>query len=188
MVEKKEITEALEFDLTLIIIEPLLYSKVVEKILSIFVSEKGMSGVYFTSNQPCNYLMKKLENNIDLHKVKFVDAVSHLIQENLESTNFCTYLKSPRDLTAISLEINQQIEAIKSVEGRPKFLIFDSFSTLALYNEEEIIKKYAHYIANKSRRWRKTKTVLISTSDKEKVVAEISQFCDKVLRIKELDY
>ncbi len=186
MVTKKEIIDALDSNLILIIIEPGIYQKTIGALTKILIEDRGMSGIYFTSNQPCNAILRRIENILDIHKIKFVDAISKLVQSNVQNNDSCTYLKSPRDLTNISVAIMEEIEKIHATEGRHKFVIFDSLSTMAIYNEEEVIKKFAHYLANKSRSLANTITILITTNEKEATVNELVQFCDKVLKIKEI--
>ncbi len=152
--------------------------------------------MYATINKPASTI--KDEMGIEARNISFVDAITQLvgtirhggemfmvskrgIEEIIASTNDgCIYVKSPENLTDISTAIS---EAVDSMASEKRFVLFDSLSTLLLYNDVASVARFAHFLTGRLRMWR-AKGVLISVENSSgELVSQLSQFCDAVIRI-----
>ena len=155
------------------------YQKANIDIIKSLVKE-GTPGVYVTLNRSYENVKELFENEkINTRNVIFIDAVTKTAGGKVEKRDDCLYIGGPKNLSDISIAMDQ---AIMAIPVKDKFLFFDSLSTLLLYNDVRIVAKFVHFISGKMRVW-KIKGVIISlrrTSDKE-LIEELQPLCDVVL-------
>ena len=140
----------------------------------------GIPGVYVTLNLPCSNVKAFFQREkMDLGKVIFIDAVTKTAGGKIERTDDCLFIGSPKNLSDISIAMDQAIMAIPT---KDKFLFFDSLSTLLLYNNIDVVAKFIHFLSTKMRVW-KVKGVIISLrrSKDEDLIQELRGFCDVTL-------
>lgn len=140
----------------------------------------GIPGVYVTLNLPCANVKDVFrKEKIDLSKVIFIDAVTKTAGGKIEKTEGCLFIGSPKNLSDISIAMDQAIMAIPT---KDKFLFFDSLSTLLLYNNMDVVAKFIHFLSAKMRVW-KVKGIIISLRRKQDVdlIQELKGFCDITL-------
>jgi len=151
------------------------------KIIKELVNE-STPGVYVTLNKPYNNIKKSFEKEkIDLNKVIFIDAVTNTVGGRLEKTKDCLFIGSPKNLSDISIAMDQ---AIMAIPKKDKFLFFDSLSMLLLYNDAGVVAKFIHFLSGKLRVW-EVKGIIISlrkAKDKD-LIQELKAFCDVVLNL-----
>lgn len=149
------------------------------KLLEIADSFSKMNGItcYISVNKIYSALMDDFkEAGIDTSKFIFIDAVTRSINPKTEQQKNCIFVNSPGDLTSLSIAVNQML-MIKKVEN----FIFDSLSTLLVYNKESIVYKFAHSLANKLKQSGKNAVFAISEGDStSKILDEISVYIDNV--------
>ena len=146
------------------------------------LSEKDMYGVYITINRPFRTLKKEFkEEGIDTSRIFFIDAISEEIGEKKEDEKNTLFLKSPQNLTDLSIVIS---EAVGTIPSDDIYLFFDSLSTLSVYNNSNVVSKFAHHLSNKLRKW-DISGVFLSVEEEmdEKVLAGLSQFCDETVEM-----
>lgn len=140
----------------------------------------GIPGVYVTLNLPCSNVKAIFQREkMDLSKVIFIDAVTKTAGGKMERTDDCLFIGSPKNLSDISIAMDQAIMAITT---KDKFLFFDSLSTLLLYNNIDVVAKFIHFLSTKMRVW-KVRGVIISlrrTKDQD-LIQELKGFCDVTL-------
>ncbi|MFH0971078.1 MAG: hypothetical protein V1835_00775 [Candidatus Micrarchaeota archaeon] len=109
--------------------------------------EGGHVIIYVTMIRPAAVLSKLFdENKIDKDKVYVVDCVTTLTQQYTKHTSHEVYVQ-PNNLSAIAMAVN---EMALSLEGR-KVVIFDSPTTLMVYNSLNEIMKFALFLTSKIR-------------------------------------
>ena len=148
--------------------------------LSAIVCElsRAATGIYVSLNQSYQNLCAQLKKEkVNTNKIYIIEGVSKS-KEEAEADN-CTYLKS-RSLTELSIAITSATNT-----GKFDYLIFDSLSTLIMYNELKTIEKFAHYILQKIKTY-KLKGIIVALDEErsKELIAVSSQFCDKVIEIK----
>lgn len=151
-------------------------------LLELLVNKMGYSGSYVTVNKPYDNLVF----NLDKHKIKrdklfFIDCITKNLGGVERNTPNCVFLDSPSSLTDLGIALHEYVSLTKD---NKRFLFIDSLSTLFMHNDRNTMMKFIHYITGKMRLWN-ISGIMISLHDEtdKKVIAELSQFCDKIIRI-----
>lgn len=147
------------------------------EILKMYITKKGYDVVYVTVNKPFSTLVKGFQKEgIDMNKLFFIDAVS----PRKFRTGNAVFIDSPKELTNISITTTSTIKKIKTA----KVLIFDSISTLLVYNKFEVVKDFIRFISNEMKELKITfvMTCIKEMTDK-KIIAELRAFVDDVIEI-----
>lgn len=142
------------------------------------VTASGLPGIYLTVNKPYGVMREYLEGvDVDTSRIFFIDAVSQEAGIDTAATDEdnVMFLESPRHLTDISIVLG---EANKQFDGK-KFVFFDSMSILSIYNDPEMVSKFAHYLTGKLRSW-DVVGIIISVHDDmdDRLLTRLHQFCD----------
>ncbi|MBU0460449.1 MAG: hypothetical protein KJ597_00615 [Nanoarchaeota archaeon] len=144
--------------------------------------KKSLPGVYVTLNLPYEDIKNKfIKQKVNLNNVIFIDAVTKTAGGKIKKTKDCLYIGSPKNLSDISIAMDQ---AIMAIPAEDKFLFFDSLSTLLLYNDVKVVAKFIHFLSGKMRIW-KVKGIIISLrreKDKE-LINELKAYCDLTLNL-----
>ena len=139
--------------------------------------DQDTPGVYVSLNLPYNTIKKNFSaKKIDTSKIIFIDAITKTAGGKIEKKKDCLFIGSPKNLSDISVSMDQAIMAIPT---KDKFLFFDSLSTLLLYNDVKVVAKFVHFLSGKMRVW-KVKGIIISLRRKEDkdLIDELETFCD----------
>jgi KaiC/GvpD/RAD55 family RecA-like ATPase len=173
--------EGMDDYVALAVIDADKYQKANIQIVSELV-RNGTPGVYVTLNRPYENVKRLLsKEKVDTDQIIFIDGVTKTAGAKIEKKEDCLYIGNPKNLSDISISMDQAIMAIPS---KDKFMFFDSLSTLLLYNDVRVVAKFVHFISGKMRVW-KVKGIIISLRrDKDKeLIDELKGFCDVVLDI-----
>ncbi|MBS3113216.1 hypothetical protein J4418_03985 [Candidatus Woesearchaeota archaeon] len=150
------------------------------ELLRMLSAQKGVVGGYVSVNRPFNDLSLKLKSsNISLDNLFFIDCITKEVGgKSIDSPN-CVYIDSPKSLTDIGIAMHQFIVHTKDYE---KFLYVDSISTLGIHNDSNTMLRFIHFLTGKIRLWgiQGVMVALHEDSD-QRLIAEISQFCDKMI-------
>ncbi len=167
----------------LVVVSPEKYSQLNIEVLKTLCNEKNLTGVYVTINKPVDVLKQILQQNgVNVDNLYFIDVVSRKIGIKIVPVKNAIYLESPKSLTDISIGISQALSAMKS---ETKFMYFDSVSTLLLYNEPGTVSRFAHFVTGRVHQWRALGIlVALEKEMDEKLISQISQFCDKTYQYK----
>lgn len=158
------------------------YQKKIPEILSYITKKKKIPGVYVSLNKPITVLYDSLKKKkVDTDMLVFIDAVSKMSNISIHNQENCFYLRSPKDLSDISIAIS---EALNSIKQKKKFLIFDSLNTLLLYSDEDLIARFFHFVLGKIRSTDINGFIVsIKKGMSNKLITEISQFCDDYIEL-----
>jgi archaellum biogenesis ATPase FlaH len=152
--------------------------KINTEILKWYVNKKKYDVVYVTVNKPFSYLVEGFQKaKININKIFIIDAVS---PREVRGGN-AVFIGSPRELTNISITTTSAIKKLKAA----KILIFDSISTLLVYNEFKVVKDFIRFISNEMKSLKVTfvMTCIKEMTDK-KTIAELRAFVDDIIEIK----
>ncbi|RMF54725.1 hypothetical protein D6745_04375 [Candidatus Woesearchaeota archaeon] len=158
------------------------YEKVNLHILNMMLHQKGHFGGYVAVNRPYKNMVELLTNqNMDFSNLFFIDCITQKLGGRITNDENCVYINSPSNLTDLAIALHNF--AIAEVNAK-KFLMIDSISTLLIHNDHETVQKFIHYLTGKIRLWG-LKGVMITLHEEtdEKLIAELSQFCDKIIRV-----
>lgn len=142
---------------------------------------KKAFGLYITVNRPYSSLREILKRNgVDIDRIFFIDCITTTVKGSPKEDERCIYIDSPNSLTDISISITEALEAIKG----KKFLFMDTLSTLLIYNSSGSLAKFSHFLISKIKLLKLT-GIFISVEDEmdKSLLKQISQFCDKTIRI-----
>jgi len=180
----KELSKVKAKEIVLILSDEKKYLETNLEILGILTGKLKGKGIYVTINRPFDSLIELLkEKKINSKNLFFIDAITLTISGQAKEVSNCLFINSPNSLTELGIALGEAFKAMKTKEER--FIFFDSLSTLLVYNHSKSVTKFAHFLTGKMREW-KIKGVLISLQKNvdEKLIAQVSQFCDRVIEVK----
>ena len=152
------------------------YSECLEKIVS-NISKKFERICYVSLNKPYTTICRELENKkIDTEKFFFIDAVSQKIESDKEHV---LYVSSPRALTELSITINKVLEI-----GSVQVVVFDSLSTLLVYEGSMTVIKFVHSIISTIRNM-KAKAVFTCLKEdiSNDLIKDLNMFADDLIEL-----
>lgn len=106
--------------------------QVITQVMSVLIKDEGCSGVYMTTMKGYPELVSIFtQSGLDPGKIYFVDVISKMYGLEPRETPNCEYISSPINTQSIS---NAITAFLGRITGKKKFLIFDSLTTILLYN------------------------------------------------------
>ncbi len=144
------------------------------------LSQTSKSICYVSLNRLYQPLIRKMqENNIDVRKFFIIDGITKTAIPNPPKTERCEYIPAPNALTDLNLAI-----AKTSCDFNIDTLIFDSLSTILIYERDDTITKFIHFLIIKLRSLdiKCVFTCLKGDTDTG-VIKALSMFVDVVLRL-----
>ncbi len=155
------------------------YSQINLGLLKYF-SEKKTPGIYVTLNRPVkDIIAASAKQKIDVSEVSFIDSITRLNGEQEENMKNVKYLDSPRELIELITAIESEMAKMKTAF----FIIFDSVSTMTVYNEQHAVEKFVHELSSKIKSSDCSGIIVAIDSTEEKVLHIIAQFCDATIKI-----
>lgn len=129
---------------------------------------------YVTINRPYNNILLQLKNNkVNLGKFLFVDAITSTVQTPEQVEN-CIFVASPDALTDLSLAFSQAL-------SKCDIALFDTMSTLVIYQDIGSVLKFIHNIVTKLRVGNKKGVLIALKEDSEELIKDLHMFVDKVV-------
>ena len=136
--------EKTEGELTMLIIPNVEYGKGITMLARKMGSQYGKV-LYVSLNEIYKTLVERLKKNgVDVGKFFFIDAITLTSVRDAEKHGNCIFVSSPNSLIELSLAITQAMNSEK-----PEALIFDSISTLLIYEKETTVTKFIHSLIGK---------------------------------------
>jgi len=165
-------------DVVLFLLPNNLYSEKMKNVTKITsMLNKGVC--YVTLNKPYKTLLKDFEKNeIDSSRFFFIDCVTKKVKEEKASEQV-VYVSSPKALTEINIVMKKVLSA-----GKIESTIFDSLSTLLVYEGSHAVVRFAHSIISMFRTLG-SKGILISLGEdlQSELVKDLNMFVDEVLKL-----
>jgi len=133
---------------------------------------------YVTLNRPYAALTRTFkEREIDMNKFFFIDGITRTTKIGTETIEKCKFLSSPNALTELSLEITNVIQKSDS-------FIFDSLSTLLIYESVLMVMKFVHSLISRIRAYECPAIFTTLEGDAEaQLIKDVTMFVDKVIRL-----
>jgi len=155
------------------------YSQINLAIIKFFVKKK-MQGIYVSANKPAGDIIKHAnELKIDVSSVKFIDAISRLAgKPELKAQNI-EYVESPKDLVELITTIETSMKKLR----KNYCMVFDSASTMLVYNKQNAVEKFVHALAGKIRESDAVGIIVAVESTREEFLNTLAQFCDATIQI-----
>ncbi|GEM_PF-3230171 len=144
--------------------------KIFQTIINILVTQKKRKTICILLTKPVHEIINELKKN----KINPENALFITTQENQEK-NCLTF--NPADLTTLSILIQEAI----TILPKDALVIFDSFSTLEVYNSPNKLMQFATFLINKMRIRNKDLIILnILQKEETPVYSILKQFTDKI--------
>ena len=134
---------------------------------------------YITLTKPYYHLVKFFkQNDINVEKFAFIDGVTSTVRKADSSEN-CRFIPAPNALTELNLMIAKECK-----EYMPDLLIFDSLSSLLIYEKEPVLLRFVHTIVNELR-MNNVKSIftLLKEDYDSRAIKDISLFVDKIIKV-----
>jgi len=146
---------------------------------------KDLRGIYITVNRPYESINRLLQTRgINVEKLFFIDCITVPVSGAPKRTDRCLFI-SPCDLTDLAVSVD---EWINTTPEKEKFLFMDSLSTLLFYNSIGTMAKFSHFFTARMRLWNLTGIFMsLERESDPHFLDRISQFCDRVITIKEVE-
>lgn len=90
------------------------------------------------------------ERDIDLKKILFFDMATKVTgsaPDDVQNTVFF----DPEDINQVNMQLDDAVEAVP--EDREAIIIFDTISTLSIYNDKEVIIEFLESLSDKMSGW-----------------------------------
>jgi hypothetical protein len=169
------------------------YQKANIEILKTIIMLNKFSGIYITTGRPYSVISENLKNaGIDVGKVFFIDCVTRMYlapkgivlgKPGMEMTQECLYLASPANLTELGIALSQAVIGIK--EPKNKFIFVDSLSMLLIYNDENTVIKFVHFLTTKVKLFGLIGIIMVmEKGTKGDLLATMHELCDVVVEVK----
>jgi len=120
-------------------------------------------------------------------RLAYIDLFSAAIGAPLEEKQYIKRIPSASDLTSYNVALRELLSSMRRRELEVR-LLFDSVSTLLLYNPFQTVSRFLHVLFGKLRAMRVTGLFLLEEEAHERsVVATVMGMCNGVLRVKSED-
>ncbi len=140
-------------------------------------------GVFVSVNKPLGNLLETPESVVQLANLVFVDMVSESSGIQPLNAGNARYLESPQNLLELAVLTEKELKGMPIDE---RFAVFDSLSTLLLYNKAEAVERFVHNLAGKIRNLQTIAILLMVHLEEHKdTIRVISQFCDQTIEVAE---
>jgi hypothetical protein len=152
-----------------------------ERLMSLIsdLSETKGNICYVSLNRPYSSLISSFHKaGIDTSRIHFIDAITRTAQIPPPSSE-CDYVSSPGALTELSVNITRVMES-----GNYRYVVFDSLSTLLVYESDATIAKFVHFLMAKVRvvGCNAVFTCLKQHAD-SMLIKDINMFADKIIHM-----
>jgi hypothetical protein len=157
----------------LIVMQGLNYSKLTSDVTK-KLSEKRVCFATLNKTYPAveEWLNK---SGCDTKNFFFIDAISRALKDVKGQKKKCSFVGTPSALTELSIAISDNLSNFD-------YLVFDSVSTLTIYNKVGAVEKFTSSIVNKIREAKVKSIFFILEGDK--TIGAMSMVFDKVLELK----
>lgn len=144
------------------------------------VGDNHIKVLYVSLNRLYNPLKRKMiQDGVDVSKFLFVDCATRTAVAQPQEHDDCIYVSSPDALTEISIAITKTIQ-----QSYPDIVLFDSLSTLLIYETPNVATQFVHSLINKMNAFGIKILFTVLDGEKEKpLINDMNMLMDKVLKI-----
>lgn len=133
---------------------------------------------YVCLNKPYNSIMNNLKTiGLSESKYFFIDVLTSAVKTS-EPLDNCEFVQSPSALTDISLAFSKAIQE-KGCDN----ILFDTISTLTIYQDIGEIIKFSQNMMTKARVSNVKSVYITLKEDSEELVKDLTMFVDEVVEL-----
>ena len=170
----------------LVIKEPEFYLAIDRAFVKKLANTRNLRGIYITINKPFDVIESSFRKyDVKIGNNYFVDDVTKYMNKKAPEKENCSFVDSPSDLTTLAITFMQAAKMIQEkskFDKVPVFVVVDSINTFLIYNEENTVKRFFHFLISKCRELG-CKLVLFSSNVDEVTSLNrvVGAFSDKVI-------
>ena len=170
----------------LVIKEPEFYLAIDRAFVKKLANTRNLRGIYITINKPFDVIESSFrKSDVKIGNIYFVDVVTKYMNKKAPEKENCSFVDSPSDLTTLAITFMQAAKMIQEkskFDKVPVFVVVDSINTFLIYNEENTVKRFFHFLISKCRELG-CKLVLFSSNVDEVTSLNrvVGAFSDKVI-------
>jgi hypothetical protein len=171
----EEQVSELEKPVVLVSVSPLRYQEALLDTLRYF-SQRFGTGLYITLNKPTSTLIQYFAKVGVQAQLVFLDSITNIPEQETET---CCFLGRMRELSEISMGVSKMVSGKKEI----RFILFDSVSTLLIYNDPKSVVRFCHMCAERLRSWGLSAAFLsVEVGEGMDMIAQLAQFCDAYVK------
>ena len=142
----------------------------------------GKNVCYVTLNKTYHALKEQFEEKgIDLANVFFIDVISKTTKSLPDMIDNCYFISSPSALTDISIAITTVLEQLNEVENEQSYLIFDSLTTMMIYQKEESMIKFIQSLIMQIKTTKiKSLFYTLDSEEQKDIIKQVQMLVDRV--------
>jgi KaiC/GvpD/RAD55 family RecA-like ATPase len=148
------------------------------------VTEDGLLVIYIGITKPSSKVKGMLKDRgVDIQKILFFDMATKIAGSAPDRAQNTVFFK-PGEINQVNMKLD---DAVKSIpEGRDAVIVFDTVSTLSIYNDEDTILQFLNSLTAKMKNW-EIDSLLIGVEEEmdEKLSASIKNATEKSIEISE---
>lgn len=155
---------------------PTNYQGALLEVLKYFTDRFGM-GLYITLNKPTATLVDYFGKAGVMGKLVYLDSITNIPEQE---TEVCLFLGRMRELSDLSMGVAKMVSGRNGI----KFVLFDSVSTLLIYNDSKSVSRFCHVCAERLRSWGLPAAFIsVEVGEGMDMIAQLAQFCDCYLKV-----
>ncbi len=145
---------------------------------NIIEETRGKKVIIINTNKPADMILNDMKKeNVKIQNIFFIDTISKYLGKPDTNQDNIVYIDDPANLTEIGIVVKLSVEKIKG----EKMLIFDSLTTLSLYNSSRNLVRFYNFFFQLSRLNQIDTIVIALESDIDKeILNNISGLVDEV--------
>ncbi|MFB6179928.1 MAG: hypothetical protein ABEI77_09425, partial [Halorientalis sp.] len=138
--------------------------------------------VYVSVAKPSRTIDRAFESSgAKTQNIFYIDCATALTGLSVKRANNVVYLK-PSALTDISISLKSAVGEVPA--DREGILVFDTLSTLMIYNDTDVVSKFAHALMSNVRQWPIKAVVFTIDEEMDDVVkSRLTQFSDQTITV-----
>jgi KaiC/GvpD/RAD55 family RecA-like ATPase len=149
-----------------------------KNLYSIIEENEGKKIIIINTNKPADMILNDMKKeNLKTQNIFFIDTISKYVGKQDTNQGNIVYIDDPANLTEIGIVVKLSVEKIKG----EKMLIFDSLTTLSLYNSSKNLIRFYNFFFQLSRLNQIDTIVIALESDIDKeILNNINGLVDEV--------
>lgn len=135
-----------------------------------------MEGIVVSANKPYMVARETFQRNGIMDSLTYLDCASRFAGVNPQAENLIV-LENPANLTELDIALTKCIRQCSKID----FLLFDSLTTMLIYNKKELFTRFAHRLAIRLKSSKITTFFLmVEQKSMMEVLSFLSTIADKI--------
>lgn len=171
-----------ENEIVLFVVPSALEHDLTEEMVTHFTRAENALCVYVTVAKPSQTVDRAFtEAGAKTENIFYIDCATALTGVSVKRAGNVVYLK-PSDLTDITISLDDVVDELPP--DREGILMFDTLSTLMVYNEADTVSRFAHALMANIRQWPIKAVVFTIDEETDEVIkSRLTQFSDQTITI-----